>query len=177
MTITLHCLLGRLLISVLFSSFSEVLSCSFEHISLSPHFAYLSVFISMYEEFQLSPGLEGVVLYMRCPMEPRSEILPGHQSHLLQGCPLCGQQLPFCCSVATNAVDVIVDRAGSWPGWLYGAGVTATDMLVGTTRVLLAARPGGGTRLWRVLSRAYPVCISGLVERFQNSAHQCSMAE
>lgn len=71
---------------------------------------------------------------------PRNEILPGHQSHLLQGCPLCGQQLPFCGSVATNAVDVTVDRAGSWPGWLYGTGVTATDMLVGTTRVLLAAR-------------------------------------
>ena len=52
MTITLTSLSDRLFLC-LCSSFFEVLSCSFEHNPLSFHFAYLSVFVSMYWAVQL----------------------------------------------------------------------------------------------------------------------------
>ena len=47
-----------------------------------------------------------------------STILPScHPCQMLQGCPLCGLQVHFCCGKAVIAVSVLAGLAGPWAGW------------------------------------------------------------
>lgn len=84
-----------------------------------------------------SPGLEGVAVCRRCPVGPRSTILPGHQISFLQGWAPCTLLL----WQGYVAVGTLVDRAGPWPGWLQGPAATAAGMLVGGVIVLSVPRP------------------------------------
>lgn len=63
----------------------------------------------------VSPSLEGVALFRRCPMGLRSTILPGHQSRVLKGSLLCmqlvGPQLQWGCWWAERLLGQLWDPA------------------------------------------------------------------
>ena len=63
-----------------------------EYTPLSPYFAYFSVFISV-----VFPGHREGTLCRICPMRPNSTLPSGHQSYIIQGCPLCGPSGLSCC--------------------------------------------------------------------------------
>ena len=60
----------------------------------------------------MSHHLEGVALCRRCSVGPNSTISLGHQSQMLQVCPLCRLQLSSCCAWATTSVSTLVCGAG-----------------------------------------------------------------
>lgn len=91
MTITSNSLLGRLLISLLFSSFSEGLFCFLSwniaiRLLISPSPAYFFVLV----RFVISPALGDVALYRRCSLGASSTLTSGHHSHTLQSFPWAG---------------------------------------------------------------------------------------
>ena len=61
------------------------------------------------------PCLERVALNRMCPVGPTGVIPLGHQSQVLQGCPLC---LPLQCGLATIAVGTLVGGLGPQARWL-----------------------------------------------------------
>ena len=71
------------------------------------------------------PSFVVVVLYRRCPVGPSRAMPPGHQSQVLQVCPLCSLCAPSCCAWALIAVGVWGWRPAvgaafeaCWPGWI-----------------------------------------------------------
>ena len=99
MTITLNTLLGRLFISILFSSFSEIFILFFclEHTSSVSSFC-LTFSVSMYEEGQLHLlVLMVVALFRRYSLGPSSPVSPCYQNQ------------------ATTAMVVLVDKT-DFPG-------------------------------------------------------------
>ena len=74
----------RLLTSVSFSSFSEVLSF------LNLKYSHLILPVFLLSRSARSPSLEGVVLCSRCPVELRRATYPYHQNQILPGCHMWG---------------------------------------------------------------------------------------
>lgn len=121
-TITLNSLLGRLLIPILFSSFSKVVFCLVLSFS-SLHFVWLSLFLC-FRLISYISGFEEVALCRRHPVGPRSEISPGHKNQVLQGWLCLGcMLLPFvagwqrlCAGLPlTSWVGVVFGECGSQP--------------------------------------------------------------
>lgn len=86
------------IISILFSCFSEVLSCSFILyiflcLLILPDF--LCLYVLGRSAVSIDP--EGMILRRKHPVGPRILISNCQQNHLLQGCPICGVCVPSCC--------------------------------------------------------------------------------
>ena len=77
----------------------------------------------------MSPDLGEMALCKRCLMGPNSMVLSGHQSQMIQGCPLYGLHAVVARLTATGALAGMV---GPWPGWLCNLVVfNAAGTLVG----------------------------------------------
>nr|KAF6435824.1 hypothetical protein HJG63_012547 [Rousettus aegyptiacus] len=86
---------GRLLISILFSSFPELcFVLSFRSYFLSSHFGCLPVCFYVLGRAPKSPSLRRVGLCSRCPVGPSGTVFLGHLSWVLQLC-FMGCVYPF----------------------------------------------------------------------------------
>lgn len=109
MTITLNPLSGQLLISILFSSFSNVFSYSF----------VWNIFLCL---LILTNSLCLFLCQVSCLLVlkavtfcSKQHSIPGHQNQVFQGCPLCGLHAPSCYGWATNGESILVSGVSPCP--------------------------------------------------------------
>ena len=91
-----------MLISILYSSFSGLLSYFFTW-KIFPCFLFclhLCVCFYILGTSAACANLKRMALCRWCPVEPSDIIPPGHQSQALKGCPLCGFLASSCCARA-----------------------------------------------------------------------------
>ena len=87
---------------VLFLRFYLVLSIG-TYSSVSSFYLVPCAYFYVLGKSAISPSLEGVTLFRRCPVGLRSAIPPIHQSQELKGCSLCGLYAPSYCGGTTAA--------------------------------------------------------------------------
>lgn len=103
--ITLNCLFGRLLSSILFSYFSENCSSCFDWNILPYHFI-LPNYLSLCNRSVTSPLLEGVALCRKCPAGSSNPLSPRFPSGIHMWAIYV-----FLCGWATTGTDSLVCRA------------------------------------------------------------------
>lgn len=133
MIITFESLSRRMLISVLFSSFSGFCVVLLFGKYLSH---YACVCFCVLGKSATYPSFERVVFGPQ-RLNPHS-----HQSQVFQGLLLCGLSVPFCCGWAITAVGVLLNGVGSKTDYLQGPAATM-DAMVGE------AGPPEWEPLWR----------------------------
>ena len=135
MITTSNSLLGWLLVSTAFSSYFGLLSCSFIWNLFLCHFFLLKLlFLCLCIFWVTFPNLREVVLCKKYSVGPGRTLSFGHQSYMLQGCPLCELLGSFCGQSARHSLPpawlsvrphpvgscpLLVDGAWSWHGWLH----------------------------------------------------------
>lgn len=118
MIITSNSLLGRLLISLLLSSFSEGLFCLLSwnitiHLLILHSPAYFFVLV----RFVISPALGDMTLYRRRFLGPSSTLTSGHYSDILQGFPYVGCR-NLSVVLGPTAAGALVGRTELHCSWL-----------------------------------------------------------
>lgn len=118
-TITLNSLSGKCLISISFSSLSEVLSFSF--MQKSRRYSFISsLCLNLYVSFYVlgiiatSPRFERTVLCTRCPVELSGTVPSGHQSQVLLGYLLCGSHVSSSCDWAVMGAGSLMCGLTPW---------------------------------------------------------------